>query len=107
MRQSLATDRPIRWRRVNQLPDFVYFNHAIHLRGGIGCETCHGRVDRMAEVKQAAPLTMAWCVDCHRDPVKHLRPASELTTMGYDRKSSPGFTSSIKAAPTNCSTCHR
>ena len=67
VRQSLASNRPIPWRRVNQLPDFVFFNHAIHARGGIGCESCHGRVDRMAQVSQAAPLTMSWCVGCHRN----------------------------------------
>jgi hypothetical protein len=68
VRRSLATGTPIPWARVTQLPDFVYFNHAAHVRKGVGCETCHGRVDRMRVVRQVAPLTMSWCVDCHRDP---------------------------------------
>lgn len=83
VRQSLATGRPIPWRRVNGVPDFVFFNHAIHVNKGVGCETCHGRVDRMERVEQAEPLTMGWCVDCHRHPEDHLRPVDQVTTMGW------------------------
>jgi hypothetical protein len=79
VRQSVATGKPLQWNRVNALPGFVYFNHAIHVNKGVGCESCHGRIERMARVYQFAPLTMSWCVDCHRT----LR------------------------APTNCTTCHR
>lgn len=68
VRDSAASGRPIPWQRVNSLPDFVYFNHAIHVTRGIGCVSCHGRVDEMAAVYQVAPLTMGWCIDCHRDP---------------------------------------
>lgn len=81
--ESYATGRPIRWVRVNQLPDFVYFDHSIHVSKGVGCETCHGRVDRMARVHQVAPLTMGWCLDCHRDPAPHLRPPEAVTAMGW------------------------
>ena len=111
VRQSLATDRPIPWRRVNQLPDFVFFNHAIHLRGGIGCETCHGRVDRMAEVQQAAPLTMAWCISCHRDPEPHRRPDDALTAMGWHAATAGPRPAALEAPLrrelTTCSACHR
>jgi hypothetical protein len=111
VRRSLAADRPIPWRRVNQLPDFVFFNHAIHLRGGIGCETCHGRVDRMAEVRQAAPLTMAWCVDCHRNPEPGRRPDDALTAMGWRPSPAAPMPAALEPALrrelTTCSACHR
>jgi hypothetical protein len=113
VRSSVATGQPIRWNRVNALPDFVYFNHAIHVAKGVGCETCHGRVDRMAAVYQAAPLTMSWCVDCHRDPASHLRPLSEITTMGWtppvpQRALGEELVreNNVRSL-TNCTTCHR
>lgn len=80
---SFVTDRPIRWQRVNRLPDYVYFDHAVHVGKGIGCESCHGRVDQMAWVYQVAPLTMGWCLDCHRAPERYLRPLSAVTVMGW------------------------
>ena len=83
VRESVASGRPLRWNRVDALPGFVYFNHAIHVNKGVGCESCHGRVDRMAQVYQSAPLTMSWCVDCHRNPAPHLRPLAAITTMGF------------------------
>jgi hypothetical protein len=83
VRRSLETGDPIPWIRINQVPDHAFFNHAIHVTKGIGCETCHGRVDRMERVRQAEPLTMGWCLDCHRNPEPHLRPVAEMTTMGY------------------------
>jgi hypothetical protein len=113
VRRSLATGKPIPWRRVTQLPAFVYFDHAIHVRKGVGCESCHGRVDRMAEVRQVAPLTMSWCLDCHRDPAPHLRPVEQITTMGWLASASPDSAGRVLAARyhvrrlTNCTTCHR
>lgn len=111
--QSSATGRPVQWNRVNHLPGFVYFNHAIHVNKGVGCETCHGRVDRMATVYQAVPLTMMWCVTCHRDPAQHLRPVSAVTTMGYVPPE-PQRTLGTRLVReyhvrelTNCTTCHR
>lgn len=116
VRVSLASSRPISWNRVNALPDFVFFNHSIHIAKGVGCETCHGRVDEMAQVRQAAPLTMGWCLECHRDPAPHLRPRSAITIMGWDsaharpRLDPLGaqlmHTYSVRRL-TNCSTCHR
>lgn len=115
VRTSIETGRPIRWNRVNALPAFVFFNHSIHIAKGVGCETCHGRVDRMSQVSQAAPLTMQWCVSCHRDPSPHLRPLAEITTMGWRADSAAG--DAIAGATlarerrvrslTSCSTCHR
>jgi hypothetical protein len=84
VRARYFTDRAIPWSRVHRLPYFVYFNHSIHVNKGVGCVTCHGRVDRMAQVEQVAPLTMGWCLDCHRDPGSHLRPVQEVTNMTWD-----------------------
>lgn len=116
VRQSLATRKPIAWRRVNALPDFVFFDHSIHVAKGIGCESCHGRVDQMRRVEQAAPLSMGWCLSCHRDPAPYLRPRSEVTTMGWDsaharpRLDSLGVrlmhAYSVRRL-TSCTTCHR
>jgi hypothetical protein len=83
VRASFREDRPLRWIRVHDLPDFVYFNHSIHVSKGVGCETCHGRVDRMPLVVQRASLQMEWCLDCHRDPSRFLRPREAVTQMGY------------------------
>jgi hypothetical protein len=103
---------------VHDVPDYAYFNHEAHVNATIGCETCHGRVDQMVKVYQAAPLTMEWCVDCHRDPSAHIRPAEHLTTMGYEPKSEDeglklmaerGIKPDADGIRyrTNCSTCHR
>ena len=76
---------PVRWVKVHDIADYAYFNHAAHVTKGVGCNTCHGRVDRMGEagVHQHASLAMGWCIDCHRAPEKHLRPPSEVTNMAY------------------------
>ncbi len=112
VRESWATDRPIEWVKVNFLPDYVNFNHAAHVNNGVGCETCHGRVDQMEVVYQAEPLSMGWCLECHRQPELYLRPNSEVTTMGYTHP--PDFVErNIERVvqenilpPTNCSACH-
>ena len=87
VRESYFEGRPIRWRRVHNLPDFVFFDHSVHVANGVGCETCHGRVDRMARIYQVAPLTMGWCLGCHRDPGPHLRPLEAITEMGWRPRS--------------------
>jgi hypothetical protein len=76
VRDSQETGLPVEWVRVHDLPDFVYFDHSAHVTRGIGCVSCHGRIDQMDEagVYQAQPLNMGWCLDCHRDPRQHLRP---------------------------------
>src|SRR6187401_836744 len=78
VRTSFREDRPLRWVRVHDLPDFVYFNHSIHVKKGMGCETCHGRVDQMPLMRQVQSLQMEWCLDCHRNPEKYVRPRSEV-----------------------------
>lgn len=78
VRESLARHRPIAWQRVHRLPDYVYFDHSVHVAKGVGCATCHGAVDRMPLMMQAAPLTMSWCLDCHRNPAPNLRPRSAI-----------------------------
>ena len=116
MRASLSTERPIRWQRVNALPDFVFFNHSVHLAKGIGCESCHGRVDQMGRVSQATSMSMGWCLECHRDPATHVRPRSEITAMGWDdtHRTPADDSARVQLAGeyhvqrrTDCSTCHR
>jgi len=111
LRASVATGTAIRWQRVHSLPDFVYFNHAVHVQRGIGCVSCHGRVDEMAAVYQVHRLSMSWCLDCHRDPAPQLRPRDQITSMTW-AASSPGELAALarELAPrrlTHCSTCHR
>jgi hypothetical protein len=113
VRESYFTGQPIPWTRVHRLPDFVYFNHAIHVNKGIGCETCHGRVDQMPAIEQVAPLTMGWCLDCHRDPAPFLRPLDQITTMGWKPEGDPAALARdlMKRhdvhSRVNCTTCHR
>jgi hypothetical protein len=83
VRRSWFANEPIHWQRVNTVPDFVFFDHSIHVNKGVGCVTCHGRVDLMGQVFAAEPLTMRWCLDCHRDPEKHLRPLDKITDMEW------------------------
>lgn len=111
--QSYQTNTPIQWNRVYQLPDFVYFNHSIHVNKGIGCETCHGRVDQMPLMQKASSLQMEWCLDCHRDPAKYIRPREEVFSMTWQPP--PNQVEAAQAlvheynvqSLTNCSTCHR
>ena len=113
VRARYFTDRAIPWSRVHRLPYFVYFNHSIHVNKGVGCVTCHGRVDRMAHVEQVAPLTMGWCLDCHRDPGSQLRPVEEVTNMTWvpagDRQQLAQELIQKNAVHTriSCTTCHR
>ena len=83
VRASFRDEEPLRWIRVHDLPDFVYFNHSIHVNKGVGCETCHGRVDRMPLMIQQASLQMEWCLTCHRDPAAFVRPRAAVFQMGY------------------------
>ncbi|MCB1742714.1 MAG: cytochrome c3 family protein [Gammaproteobacteria bacterium] len=83
IRQSLVTATPVQWNRVHRLPDHVYFDHAVHVHNGIGCSTCHGDVQQMPLIRQVAPLTMSWCLDCHRDPRPYLRPSEAVFDMTW------------------------
>jgi hypothetical protein len=112
VRESWATGQPIEWIKVHVLPDYSHFSHAIHVNAGVGCETCHGRIDLMEVVRQVEPLSMGWCLDCHRQPELYLRPQDEITTMGYvqpanfvERNIERLRVQGIQP-PTNCSACH-
>ena len=110
IREAYAGNQAVRWTRVTDLPDYVYFNHSAHVNATIGCESCHGRIDQMVKVYQAKPLTMGWCLECHRDPAPNLRKHEALTTMGYVPGKDEGKEVKQKNnvnPPTNCSTCHR
>jgi hypothetical protein len=113
VRESFRSDKSIPWTRVHDLPDFAYFNHSIHVSKGIGCSTCHGRVDRMPLVWQENSLQMEWCLECHRHPERYVRPREEVFNMEY--QSPPDQitlgTQLVKEykiqSLTSCSTCHR
>jgi len=83
IRAAYQADIPVQWTRVNDLPDFVYFNHSIHINKGIGCATCHGRLDQQPLTWRAQMLSMAWCLDCHRQPEKYVRPREAVFSMDY------------------------
>jgi len=83
VKESWATGEPIAWVKIHDLPDYAYFNHASHVNKGVSCISCHGRVDQMEVVYQAEPLSMAWCLDCHRNPAPHLRPKDQVTHLGW------------------------
>ena len=83
VRSSLASNQPIEWNRVNQTPDFVFFNHSVHVQKGIGCSTCHGRVDQMPITWKAHSLYMRWCLDCHNAPQRFLRSRNEIFDMSW------------------------
>ena len=116
VRASFRENVPIEWERVHDLPDFVYFNHSVHVAKGIGCVTCHGQVDRMPLVFQQASLSMQWCLDCHQDPGKNVRPRDEVFNLNWQPPSDPQEAKLLRAnlvqeynvqSLTSCSTCHR
>jgi len=116
VRLAYFQDKPIVWERVHNLPDFVYFNHSIHVAKGVGCSTCHGRVDQMASIYQASPLTMSWCLDCHRNPGPNLRPQDQIISMTWEppedeaerEKQGQVLAEQYHVhTRTSCSTCHR
>ena len=83
VREAFFTNTPIQWEKVYKLPHFVYFNHSIHVAKGVGCATCHGRVDQMAAIEKFAPLSMGWCLECHRNPEKFIRPKDEVVNLAW------------------------
>lgn len=115
VRAAFFENVALHWKRVTDLPDYVYFNHSAHVTRGVGCVTCHGRIDQMPEVYQFAPLSMGWCLDCHRDPYKNLRPPEEVTNMAWTPPNGEDPVEFGKKLaeknnlhpPTDCSTCHR
>jgi hypothetical protein len=113
VRESYRTGRSIAWTRVHDLPEFVYFNHSIHVNKGVGCSSCHGRVDKMPLMWQASSLTMEWCLDCHRHPERQVRPRDKVFDMAYTppRDQIALGKQLMKQyhiqSLTSCSTCHR
>lgn len=115
LRESFETGRPIEWTRVHDLPDFAYFNHSIHIKKGVSCVSCHGRVDEMPITWKAESLSMAWCLDCHRNPEKHLRPREYVFDLAWKPKEDQTqmgkrlveeYHVLNRFQLTNCSTCH-
>ena len=113
VQQSFRSDRPIAWTRVHDLPDFVYFNHSIHVNKGVGCTTCHGQVDRMPLMWQEQSLQMEWCLDCHRNPEQYVRPREAVFSVDYTPPPDQLELGRRLVAEyqiqklTSCSTCHR
>jgi hypothetical protein len=114
VRQSLAYNKSLQWHRVARLPDYVYFRHDVHIAKGVGCVSCHGRVDEMALTFQAKPFTMQFCLDCHRDPAPNLRPHDRITDMRWkpDDPSALGTQlvreNHVRVGEiTYCNVCHR
>ena len=115
VRQSYATGQPVPWIQVHQVPDYVYFNHAVHIARGVSCVECHGRIDQMEVVEHAKPLSMGFCLQCHRDPAAHLRPRSEVTNLAWkapspeaQREMGERFVHDWNVKPPQtCSGCHR
>jgi len=124
VRASWKENKPIEWTRVHDLPDYVYFNHSIHVNKGVGCSSCHGRVDEMPLVYQAASLQMEWCLECHREPERFLRPKDKIFDMDWQQENALAENKTAeqlargrqlkvenkirsKSFLESCSTCHR
>lgn len=112
LRESLENNTPLAWRRVHDMPDFVYFSHRAHVNNGVGCQTCHGRVDRMPLMQQVKPMTMRWCLECHRQPLPELRPPGNATAMAptIEGAADPSLLSHYHIETdglTDCVKCHR
>ena len=108
VRDSWKTGAPIEWTKVHKLPEHAYFNHSAHLAAGVGCATCHGRIDQMEVVRLDKPISMGWCLECHRDPSPNLRPKDQITNMSWTPDMAPaGWQPPKVNPPTNCSGCHR
>lgn len=112
LRESYAEDKPIEWVKVNQMPDYAYFDHSAHVNKGVSCVSCHGRVDQMDVVHQVEPLSMGFCLDCHRNPEPHLRPKDKVTDLGWTSDNQAELGKYLKEAyhvnpREDCSACHR
>jgi len=114
IRNSLVNHTPIRWTRVAKLPDYVFFRHDVHIAKGVGCVSCHGRIDTMPLTYRAKAFTMEFCLDCHRDPIPHLRPADRITDItwqpakGDTRSNEIAVHADIRVGElTHCYVCHR
>lgn len=116
VRESFRTGKSIEWSKVHRLPDFVYFDHSIHVNKGVGCSSCHGQVNQMALMWQASSLQMKWCIECHRNPERVLRPRDQIFNMDWQAppdqieqglKLAKQYNIRAEWDLTSCSTCHR
>ncbi len=114
VKESFTTGLPVQWTRIHKLPEYAYFNHSAHVSRGIGCVSCHGRIDKMEIVYQNSPLSMGWCIECHRNPDVNLRPTSEITNLAFDGTTELSvderavLKDKFHIKPSDdCSTCHR
>jgi hypothetical protein len=120
VRQSAATGEPIPWVQIHKMPDFVYFNHSVHVNRGVSCVECHGQINQMDEVYHAKPLSMSFCLDCHRNPALHLRRLDKITDLDWKASRNPREVEAVQLAKgtaivhdwnvqslQTCSTCHR
>ncbi|CAN5550297.1 cytochrome c3 family protein [soil metagenome] len=122
LREAYKSGQPIEWQQVHKLPDFAYFNHAAHVNRGVSCLSCHGQIDEMPRVRHDQPLSMSWCLDCHRNAAPALRPNAQVTNLKWDPARDPTLTklnmtaeqyqTYIKAhaniaPPVTCTGCHR
>ncbi|MCA9297274.1 MAG: cytochrome c3 family protein, partial [Phycisphaerales bacterium] len=116
VRESYATGLPVMWKKVHDLPDYSYFNHAAHVNRGVSCVSCHGRIDRMPVVYQHEKLSMGWCLECHRNPDQFVRDPSTVTDLGWvfegdkneERQYHEYWVELHQINPSqDCSTCHR
>lgn len=120
VRESAASNKPIPWVQIHKTPDYVYFNHAVHVRRGISCVKCHGRIDQMDEVREVKPLSMSFCLDCHRNPAANIRPVDKVTDLGWQWSTNAAENARLQEihgqqmvkdmkveSLQSCSTCHR
>jgi hypothetical protein len=120
VRESAATGKPIPWVQVHKVPDYVYFNHSVHIARGVSCVKCHGEINKMEEVHHAKPLSMTFCLDCHRNPEQNIRPPDKVTQLDWVWDSDPHKAADLQLkfgkekvadwkvnASQNCSACHR
>lgn len=109
IRESWETGESVHWVQAHVLPDHAYFDHSVHLAAGVGCVSCHGRIDQMEVVRVEEPIAMQWCLECHRDPGEHLRPPSEVTNMEWEPDDSWNVDDAVARVnpPQHCSGCHR
>jgi hypothetical protein len=120
VRESAASGESIPWVQIHKTPDYVYFNHAVHVNRGISCVECHGQIDKMEEVYHAKPFSMSFCLDCHRDPAAKIRPLDKVTDLNWKPSDDPGVAAQKQRASgkemvehwrveslQNCSACHR
>jgi hypothetical protein len=120
VRDSAATGKPVPWVQIHKLPDYVYFNHSVHVDRGISCVECHGRIDQMDEVYHAKSFSMSFCLDCHRDPAAHIRPTDQVTHLGWQWSTNAAAAAEMQSVNgakfvhdwkveslQSCSACHR